>query len=61
MLVMRLREEAARVGGRIDPADETADVEGVGESAHRDAVAGPVLDGLHACLEVDAEGLGRRQ
>ena len=59
--VMTFAEERLLVGRRIHAADQTGDVESIGEAAHRDAVAGPVLDRLHPGFEIDAERLCRRQ
>ena len=61
MLVMAFREEAVGIGGRINAADEACNVERIGEGAHRDAVARPVLHRLHAGFEIEAESVLWRQ
>ena len=57
MRVVSLREVLVGLGGRVRAADQAGDVEGIGEPAERDAVAAPVLDRLHARLEVETERL----
>jgi len=61
MRMMRLREMLLGLGGRVRAADQAGDVDRVGKAADRDAVARPVLDGLEARLQIDAERLGGRQ
>ena len=61
VLVVAFGEEGARVGRRIDAADQAGDVDGIEPAADRDAVARPVLDGFHAGLEVDAQRRAREQ
>ena len=61
MLVMLRAVPGVRIGRRIGAADQHGDVAEVDEAADRDAVARPVLDRLHAGLEIEADGLIGRQ
>ncbi len=49
------------LGSRIGAADQHREITEIGEAAHRNAGAGPVLHRLHAGLEIEADGLRRRQ
>ena len=61
MLVMLRAVPGVRIGRGIGPADQHGEIAEIDEAADRDAGARPVLDRLHAGLEIEADGLLGRQ
>ena len=61
MLVMLRAVPGVRIGRRIRPADQHREIAEIDEAADRNAGAGPVLHRLHAGLEIETDGLIRRQ